>query len=157
MGMMQEMQKSECRMQNEDSDPRLPTFGLRSAFPRTHRLSGKLAFAAVYDAKRKVSRGALTMYSLPNALGHPRLGISISRRVGTSPRRNRIKRLIREAFRFHQHDLKTGYDLVIGVRPHAPMNLGQYQELVSKLMSKSHGAWISQAGIEPQSDPHQNT
>ena len=39
------------------------------------------------------------------------------RMVGTAPVRNRIKRLLREAFRLHPYDLPRGYDLVIVVRP----------------------------------------
>jgi ribonuclease P protein component len=114
---------------------------LSNTFPRSHRLSGKIAFTRVYDAKVKESRGPLVMYSLPNELAHPRSGVSVSRRVGTAPVRNRIKRLLREAFRAHQHDLPRGYDLVIVVRPHTPMPLGDYQKLMELLMQKSHAAW----------------
>src|SRR5688500_17390113 len=92
----------------------------RYTFPRSHRLSGKNAFDRVFNAKVRESRGPLTAYAAPNELAHPRLGISIGRRVGTAPRRNRIKRLLREAFRMHQYDLPVGYDLVITVRPHEP-------------------------------------
>ncbi len=110
-------------------------------FPRSHRLTGKLQFAAVYDARVITTRGPLVMYSLPNNLGHLRMGISISRRVGTAPKRNRIKRLLREAFRLHRDELVRGYDLVVVVRPHAPMNLGDYQKLYAQLLQKSDTAW----------------
>jgi len=111
------------------------------SFSRSHRLSGKLLFAAVYDAKVKTSRGPLVMYSMPNDLGHLRMGISISRRVGTAPRRNRIKRLLREAFRLHPVGLPRGYDLVIVVRPHEPLALTEYQKLFAQLLEKSELAW----------------
>jgi ribonuclease P protein component len=111
-------------------------------FPRSHRLSGKLAFAAVYDARVKNARGPLAVYSLPNELGHPRLGISIGRRVGSAPVRNRIKRRLREAFRLHPYDLPRGYDLVIVVRPHLPMELADYQRWMSDMLAKSHSAWL---------------
>ena len=113
----------------------------RHTFPRSHRLSGKNAFANVFDAKMRESRGPLTVYAVPNDLPHPRLGISIGRRVGTAPRRNRIKRLLREAFRMHQHDLPAGYDLVITVRTHEPLLLADYQKLMTHLMLKLHAAW----------------
>ncbi len=99
-------------------------------------------FAAVYEAKRKVTRGPLVMYSLGNELGHHRLGISIGRRVGSAPRRNRIKRLLREAFRLHAVLLPRGYDLIVVVRPHVPMVLGEYQKLFGQLLEKSHGSWV---------------
>jgi ribonuclease P protein component len=110
-------------------------------FPRSHRLSGKLLFAAVYDAKMKSSRGPLVMYSLPNELGHLRMGISISRKVGIAPKRNRIKRLLREAFRLNHFSVASGYDLVIVVRPHEPMPLGEYQQALGYLIQKSESAW----------------
>jgi ribonuclease P protein component len=111
------------------------------SYPKSHRLGGRLEFAAVFDAKVRESRGPLTAYALPNDLGHPRLGISIGRRVGTAPKRNRIKRLLRESFRLMQHDLPRGYDLVIVVRPHAPLMLADYQRLMSALAVKLHQAW----------------
>ncbi len=108
-------------------------------FPKADRLGGRLVFSAVFDGKAKQSLGPLAAYSLPNNLGHPRLGISISRRVGTAIRRNRIKRLLREAFRLHPHDLS--YDLVIVPRPHAPRPLAEYQHLLATLLKRSDAVW----------------
>ena len=82
-------------------------------FPATHRLRSKLDFARVFDARVREHRGPVTLYALPNDLPHPRLGISMSRKVGTAARRNRIKRLLRESFRLMQHDFPQGYDLLI--------------------------------------------
>jgi ribonuclease P protein component len=110
-------------------------------FRRTHRLGTKLGFSRVYDARVRESRGPLTVYGLPNELGHPRLGLSVSRKVGTAVRRNRIKRLLREAFRMHQYDLPAGYDLVFVVRPHEPLALAEYQKLMTHLMLRMHKAW----------------
>jgi ribonuclease P protein component len=110
----------------------------RHTFPKSHRLGGKYEFAAVFDAKVRESRGPLTIYAKPNDLGHSRLGLSISRKVGTAVRRNRIKRLLRESFRLMQHDLPSGYDLVVVVRPHEPLILAEYQRLVSALAVKLH-------------------
>jgi ribonuclease P protein component len=87
------------------------------SFPRSRRLAGKLAFSRVFDAKVRESRGPLMVYAHPNDLPHPRLGISIGRKVGSAPKRNRIKRLLRESFRLMQHDLPRGYDFVVVVRP----------------------------------------
>ncbi len=111
-------------------------------FPRAHRLSGNLAFAAVYDKRVKTSRGPLSMYSLPNKLPHHRLGLSISRRVGSAPVRNRIKRLLREAFRLHARDAEKGYDLVIVVRQHLPLKLIEYQRFMAEMFRKSQQSWI---------------
>ena len=99
--------------------------------------------SAVYEARVRESRGPLMLYALPNQLGHPRLGMSVNRKVGTAVRRNRIRRLIRESFRLLQHDLPQGYDLVVVVRPHEPLILAEYQKLLSALVVKLHRTWQS--------------
>jgi ribonuclease P protein component len=110
-------------------------------FPASARLGGRVNFSAVFETGVKASAGALTTYSRINGLGRSRLGISIGRRVGNAVRRNRIKRLLREAYRLDQHDLPNGYDWVIVVRPHQPMKLEDYRQLLAKLTSKCHAAW----------------
>ena len=110
----------------------------RQTFPPSRRLRLPSEFSAVYAAKVRESRGPLTVYALPNELGHPRLGMSVSRKVGTAVRRNRIRRLIRESFRLLQHDFPQGYDLVVVVRPHEPLILAEYQKMLSALVVKLH-------------------
>ena len=60
------------------------------------------------------------MWVATNGLPHPRLGLIVGRRHGGAVQRNRLKRVLREAFRLSQHDLPAGYDLVctprVGVR-----------------------------------------
>ncbi len=81
------------------------------------------------------------VYAAPNLCGHLRLGLSVSRKVGIAVRRNRIKRLLREAFRLIQHNFAYGYDLVIVVRPHEPLGLGEYQKLLTGVFAKLHEQW----------------
>jgi len=113
----------------------------RLTFPRTRRLQHRLQFAAVYDARVSESRGPLRIFAIPNDAGYSRLGLSVGRAVGTAVRRNRIKRLIREAFRLMQHDVPRGYDLVVNVRPHEPMILAEYQRTLSTAVLKLHAVW----------------
>lgn len=113
----------------------------RYTFPKSRRVRGREEFAAVFDAKVRQSRGPLTIYAMPSEQKTPRLGLSVSRRVGTAPRRNRIKRLLREAFRLMQHDFPRAYDLVVVVRAHEPLALAEYQRLLSALMLKLHQAF----------------
>jgi ribonuclease P protein component len=118
----------------------------RYTYPKSRRLRHELEFKAVYEGKVRESRGPLTVYAIPNELGHPRLGVSVSRRVGTAPRRNRLKRLLRDTFRLMQHDLPRGYDLVVVVRPHEPLMLSEYQKLMSGLVVRLHAAWAKRSG-----------
>ena len=113
----------------------------RYTFPKSRRLSQRAEFAAVYDAKVRDARGPVVVYALPNDLGHPRLGLSTSRKVGTAARRNRIRRLLREAFRHLQHDFPAAYDVLVVIRPHEPLKAAEYRELLQLLILRLHAAW----------------
>jgi ribonuclease P protein component len=126
-----------------DREPSMPA---TYRYSRKLRLQHALEFQAVYAGKVRESRGPLTVFALPNDLGHPRLGLSVGRKVGTAPKRNRIKRLLREAFRLMQHDLPRGYDLVINVRPHDVAMLADYQRMLSAAAVKLHAKWVERSG-----------
>ena len=71
--------------------------------PLTHgpdaRLRSREEFTAVQQHGRRVATRTLTLLAIPNTLGHDRLGIVASRRMGGAVARNRAKRRIREIFR----------------------------------------------------------
>ena len=115
-------------------------------FRERHRLTHAKQFAAAFEAKLRKSRGPITIFTLPNGLAHCRLGLSVGTRVGNAVQRNRIKRLLREAFRLEQHELAAvgGYDLVVTVRPHAggrALPLPQYRRMLVELLGEAHAEW----------------
>jgi ribonuclease P protein component len=61
----------------------------------------------------------LILYTFPRAGGGRRLGLSVSRRVGGAVDRNRVKRLLREAFAAEAHGLRSDHDYVVVARPDA--------------------------------------
>lgn len=99
--------------------------------PRTRRLRSREDFQRVYDRRCKCARGPLSFFAAEPATGDTRLGLSVRRGVGTAPQRNRIKRLLREAFRLRRADLPRPLDLVIVVRPHPLLTLRQYMDLLT--------------------------
>ena len=121
----------------------------RYRLDRTRRLHGQRAFAAVFGARLRKDLGPITICARPNDLPHPRLGISISRRVGTAVKRNRIKRLLREAFRLSQHDWPDGYDMVVVVRRHEPLPMLDYRRLLGEGARAIHRLWQRRQRREP--------
>ena len=63
------------------------------------RLRSRAEFTAVQEGGRRAPGRFLTMLARPNSVGHDRLGIIASKRVGSAVARNRAKRRIRELFR----------------------------------------------------------
>jgi len=83
-------------------------------------------FARVYKHGKSVADRNLVLYVLPNKLGYTRLGLSISKKVGKSVTRNRIRRLIKEIFRLNFKSDKS-YDIVFIARIRS--NEADYAEL----------------------------
>ncbi len=73
-------------------------------------------------------RGKLfSVHALPNGLGEPRLGLSVSKKVGPAVTRNVVRRRLKEIFRFSGRGLPDELDLVVSARPAAAA--ASYQEL----------------------------
>ena len=82
------------------------------------RLSRSAEFERVYRQGRSTANRHLVVYAFPNATsGEPRLGLSVSRKVGGAVERNRVKRLLREAFAGAESELRPGQDIVVVARP----------------------------------------
>ena len=99
------------------SDSRSDAPALDQSFPRSCRLRSRREFVEVYDKGLRVGSSSFNVFGLLNGLGYCRLGMAVSRKVGGAVQRNRVKRLLREAFRLHRARLEPAMDLVINARP----------------------------------------
>jgi ribonuclease P protein component len=76
------------------------------------------------------------VFGHPNGLPHPRLGLSVSKRLGGAVVRNRWKRLLREAFRQIRTELPPGIDLIVIARISTPPPLQALRESLSHLTAR---------------------
>jgi len=81
--------------------------------PRPARLRAQKDFDRVLRHGVRASDQRITLYAAGNEVGTARLGIAAGRRLGNAVRRNRIKRLVREAFRRLRHRLPPGTDWIV--------------------------------------------
>jgi ribonuclease P protein component len=88
---------------------------------RRQRLSRSAEFDRVFREGRSHASRELVVYAFPNsdAGAEPRLGVSVGRKVGGAVQRNKVKRLLREAFWAIASELPGEHDFVVVARPDA--------------------------------------
>ncbi|MGZ3417799.1 MAG: ribonuclease P protein component [Polyangiales bacterium] len=91
-------------------------------FPKERRLRARREFVAVQDKGRRVHTPhfVLIVAKGPDPSAPSRLGVTVTKKIGTAVRRNRVKRLVREAFRLDPGFLPGGVDLVVVAKDGAP-------------------------------------
>lgn len=92
------------------------------AFPKRDRISRRRDYLHVYDAGRKEFARYVVVFSIANELGHPRIGITVTRKVGKANERNRLRRWVRETYRRIRDEVGLagrGLDMVVNVKPGA--------------------------------------
>ncbi|MCR4928556.1 MAG: ribonuclease P protein component [Lachnospiraceae bacterium] len=82
----------------------------------TDSLKNNRDFVNVYTSGRSYANKYLVIYTLKNASDRNRLGISVSKKVGNSVVRHRLKRLIKESYRLHEKMFNSGLDIVVIAR-----------------------------------------
>ena len=87
-----------------------------SAVKHTKRLQKNDDFRRVYRRGKARGNKLFVLYLLENGLGYNRLGISVSKKVGNSVVRHRLKRLVRECYRLREEMFRDGLDIVVLMR-----------------------------------------
>ena len=111
-------------------------------------MRSRKAFGRVFGRRLCASDQWIILYVAANDAGPARLGIAAGRRLGSAVRRNRLKRLVREAFRRIRHELPAGVDYVVVPKPGPEPTVANLQCSIRSLAGRLA------ARLTPPTAPH---
>ena len=85
-------------------------------FSKNERLLNRKDFVNLNQLGKRYQTAHFTVILKKSGPGITRLGITVSKKIGNSVKRNKTKRLIREFFRLHNTYFPQGYDIVIAAK-----------------------------------------
>lgn len=96
-------------------------------------------FREVYAKGKSKADYCIAIYILENDLSVSRLGITVSKKIGNSVVRSRVKRIIKEACRLHEDVFMSGFDIVIVARRAAKYKKSTDMEISLLRLGKTLG------------------
>ena len=102
--------------EGDDAQPRVD-----ATFPRSARVRKRFEHRAAQERGRRVQTPHFVLIVLArDGQGPSRLGITVTKKIGTAVARNRTKRVLREVFRQHRALFPAGADVVAIAKDGAP-------------------------------------
>jgi len=110
------------------------------------RVRRKADFDEAYARGRRISSRLFTLIACASGHGRPRLGVTISKKVGRAVVRNAVRRRIREVFRRNRNAFVSDIDIIIHVRPAASQ--ASFKALEGEFLEalRRYGAAVSRRG-----------
>ena len=83
---------------------------------RAVTLKENYEFRRLYQKGASAVSGCMVVYCRKNKLGHNRLGLTASVKLGHAVIRNRARRRLREVYRLNACRLRSGWDMILVAR-----------------------------------------
>ena len=110
---------------------------------RAVTLKENYQFRRLYQKGASAVGGGMVLYCRKNNLGHNRLGVTVSVKLGHAVVRNRVRRRFRELYRLHKPEMQPGFDVILVARGRAVRST--YQQL-----DETYLRLLRQAGLVPE-------
>ena len=95
-------------------------------------------FTRIYARGKSYVHPHLVLYVAKNRLGHPRIGLTATKKVGGAVQRNRARRVMRAALAEHLSPNCGGYDIILVARARTPhLKSTQVARTLARLMKKA--------------------
>ena len=104
---------------------------------RIHSLKKYREFQEVYRFHHSFANRSIVMYVMPNGLADTRIGISVSKKIGNSVVRHRIRRLVKECFRLHVSEWADMDMIVVARREAVGKSFWEVEEALLHLGKKN--------------------
>ncbi len=109
---------------------------MRAGFDKADRIKKRGEIMRIFRRGRSASDEWLRLRVLANSLGRRRMAVVVSRRHGNAVRRNRIKRLCREAFRLCRGDLPESFDYILQPKVGTELNIESIRDSLRELTER---------------------
>lgn len=110
-------------------------------------------FQRLYRSGAFCSLGSVILYSMPNGRSENRLGITAGKKVGNAVKRNRAKRIVREAYRAAEAQMPIGLDIVVVARSVLPEQNAAVLTAAMQKRGLRHLIGVSDGSIACQVQP----
>lgn len=119
---------------------------------KSERIKKNSQFRFIYSRGKSYSNDKLVLYIFRNKKNLNRIGLSVSKKVGKSVVRNRIKRLIREGYRLNKNMYKRGYDLIFIARGGAKN--AKFTDIEKSVMYLMKKGGLLKEGVNIEKNPN---